>query len=230
MEYETQDGVGDAAQAFEGLRAEVVVTRRAVEALPRELAANQPPPPPDYRSDIGKVTQALLVVAGRLDVIEKHPALRLTPEQHRQAIASAGSELMRDAAGKLDNAACDHAQAARQLAGMIGTMRQQDSQWNWVFYTGLAACVAGILLSPFIASVLPFGLDGQIAARIMKADRWDAGWVLLRATDPGDANDAVAGFNLVQANRAALVACQEAAAKAGRDQMCDVIVKVPVGQ
>lgn len=137
MEHEAQDEVGgviqgshgsqdrgndhgeDTAQAFEDLRAEVSVMRRAVEALPRALAANQPPPP-DYRSDVGKVVQMLAAVVGRLDVIEKHPALRLTPEQHRQAVASAGSELMRDAAGKLDQAARGHAQAAGQLAGMIG--------------------------------------------------------------------------------------------------------------
>jgi len=153
----------------------------------------------------------------------------LTPDEHRQAIARAGSELMRDAAGRLDKAARDHAQAGGQLADMIGTIREQDSQWKWVVCTGLATFVAGMLLSPFFASVLPFGLDGQVAALIMKANRWDAGWALIQAGDATDGNYASYGYNLVQANRDALTACQQAADKAGRDQKCQIIVKAPVG-
>lgn len=219
--------IGDPAQAFEDLRAEVSVMRRAVEGLPRALAENLPPAPPDYRSDVGKVAQVLAAVVGRLDVIEKHPALRLTPEQHRQAIAREGNELMGAAAGKLDQAAQAHERARGDLAGLIGTMRGQASQWNWVFYTGLVACVAGLLLSPLLASVLPFGLNGQVAALVMKDSRWGAGWDLLRAADPGDAGDAAAGYNLVQTNRAALAICQQAAAKEEKEQKCQVVVKVP---
>jgi len=224
---EPGDQAGDPARAFEDLRAEVSIMRRAVEALPRALAENLPPAPPDYRSDIGKVTQALLAVVGRLDVIEKHPALRLTPEQHRQAIASAGSELMRGAAGKLDKATEKHAQAAEQFAGMIGTIREQDSQSKWVAYTALATFVAGILFSPFLAAVLPYGLDGRVAALIMQEDRWDAGWDLLKAGNPAGRDDAAYGYNLVQANRDAIHACQQSALKAGKDQKCQIIVKVP---
>ncbi len=219
------DQANDPARAFEDLRAEVSVMRRAVEALPGVLIDSLPPSPPDYRSDVGKVAQALAVVVGRLDVIEKHSALRLTPEQHRQAIAREGNELMRDAAGALQAATQEQNRVRGELAGMIGTMRGQDSQWNRVFYTGLVACVAGILLSPFLASVLPFGLNGQVAALVMRDSRWGAGWDLLRAANPGDASDAAAGYNLVQANRAALVACLHEAIKEEKDQKCTLMVK-----
>jgi hypothetical protein len=57
---------------------------------------------PDYSLDLGRMAKGLAVVYGQLDAINKHPALRMTPELHRQAIAQAGSELMRDAAQKLD--------------------------------------------------------------------------------------------------------------------------------
>ncbi|OYV32135.1 MAG: hypothetical protein B7Z81_13155 [Acidocella sp. 20-61-6] len=221
------DQAGDPTRAFEDLRAEVSVMRRAVEALPGILIDSLPSAPPDYRSDVGKVAQVLAAVVGRLDVIEKHPALRLTPEQHRQAIAREGNELMRDAAGNLHAATLEQNRARGELAGMIGTMRGQDSQWNWVFYTGLVACVVGMLLSPFLASVLPFGLNGQVAALVMRDSRWGAGWDLLRAANPGDADDAAAGYNLVQSNRAALIACQQGATKEGKDQKCTITVKAP---
>ena len=70
---------GDAARAFEDLRAEVSVLRRSVELLPEEWEANQPP---DYTESLGQITQGLSKVVGRLQVIEQHPALKSTPAQY----------------------------------------------------------------------------------------------------------------------------------------------------
>ncbi len=215
---------GDPARAFEDLRAEISVLRRAVEALPVALEDNRPP---DYSPDLGRIVQGLNHVGATLGAIEKHPALRLTPEQHQVAIARAGDGLLREAAQKLEHAAQEAQCARQQLGGMIGTIREQNAQWNWVFYTGLAALMAGLLLSPLFAGALPFGLDGRVAALIMKDSRWGAGWDLLRAADPGDAGDAAVGYNLVQTNRAALAICQQAAAREGKEQRCQVVVKVP---
>ena len=66
----------------------------------------------------------------RLAGIEMHPALRLTPEQHQQAVAQAGNVLMREAAQKLDRAAQDAERERHQLAGLIGAVRKQDEQRN----------------------------------------------------------------------------------------------------
>ncbi|OYV47889.1 MAG: hypothetical protein B7Z77_11525 [Acidocella sp. 20-58-15] len=221
------DGVGDAARAFEDLRAEVSVMRRAVEALPSAMADSLPPAAPDYRSDVGKVAQVLAAVVGRLDVIEKHPALKETPESYAAQIENAGKSVLSEPKVELGRAITETRTTSRELADMIGTLRGQASQWNRVFYTGLVAYVAGLLLSPFFASYLPFGWDGTVASIVMdQPDRWDTGWALLRAAKPGDATNASTGYNLVQANQAALVACQQAAAKEGKDQKCTVIVKV----
>ncbi len=50
----------DPTQAFEDLRAEVSVMRRAVEALPGAWEENQPP---DYSPDLGRIAKGLAVVA-----------------------------------------------------------------------------------------------------------------------------------------------------------------------
>jgi hypothetical protein len=84
-----------------------------------------------------------------------------------------------------------------------------------------------LLASPFVLGELPFGWNLSAAATVMKADRWDAGWALLRAADPGGAGSAVAGYNLVQANRDALVSCQQEVAREGKDQKCTITVKAP---
>ena len=92
-------GAADPAQAFEDLRAEVSELRRALEALPGAWEEGRPP---DYTPSLGTIAQGLAAVDSRLAGIEKHPALRLTPEQHQQAVAQAGNTLMREAAQKLD--------------------------------------------------------------------------------------------------------------------------------
>jgi hypothetical protein len=89
-----EDGTVDAARAFEALR--------AVEALPAAWAASRPP---DTTPTLGGIVKGLAGVAGRLEAIERHPVLRLTPEQHRQALAQASGGLLRDTARELERAA-----------------------------------------------------------------------------------------------------------------------------
>ena len=68
---EEPDGAADPAQAFEDLRAEVSVLRRAVEALPGAWEDSRPP---DCTPSLGTIAKGLAVVAGQLDAIRKHPA------------------------------------------------------------------------------------------------------------------------------------------------------------
>lgn len=212
----------DPTQAFEDLRAEVSVMRRAVEALPGSWEENQPP---DYSPDLGRIAKGLAVVAGQLDAINKHPALTMTPEQYRQAIAQAGNTLVREAVQKLDRATQDAERERQQLAGQIGTIRKQDEQRNWLIYTGLAAFVVALLLSPFLYAALPFGLNGRVAALVMNTDRWDAGEALMKADSPDGWNSAVNAWNLVRANQKEIAACSEEAGRTKRDQRC--IITVP---
>ncbi len=67
---------------------------------------------------------------------------------------------------------------------MIGTVRTQRKQLEWLAITATAALIAGLLLSPFAARWLPFGWDAGIAATILHADRWSAGQTLMKSTNP----------------------------------------------
>ena len=88
---------------------------------------------------------------------------------------------MREAAQKLDRAAQDAERERHQLAGLVGTVRKQDEQRNWLLWAASGALVVGLLVSPFVAGVLPFGGDSAVAAVIMNADRWNAGIALMQA-------------------------------------------------
>jgi hypothetical protein len=222
MEDEAEHhGAADPAQAFEDLRAEVSVLRRAVEALPAAWGENQAP---DYTPSLGAIVNGLAAVDGRLAGIETHPALRLTPEQHQQAVAQAGNMLMREAVQKLDRAAQDAERERHQLAGLIGAVRKQDEQRNWLLWAASGALVVGLLVSPFVAGVLPFGGDSAVAAVIMKADRWNAGIALMQAGSPDGWRGVAGASDLVRVNQEALAACREAAAKTKKEQRCTITV------
>lgn len=211
----------DPAQAFEALRAEVGALRRVVEALPEALEDARAP---DYGSELGHMAKSLAVAATKLEAMEKHPALRSTPEQHQAAVARAGEGLMRDALQKLDRATQEAERERHQLSRMIGTVRDKRDQRFWLIAVPAMVGLLMACVSPIYLGWLPWGLSGQAAAMVMRATRWDAGWALLHAADPAGEEQAAAGFNLVKANRKELTSCREAAARTKKDQRCTITV------
>jgi ElaB/YqjD/DUF883 family membrane-anchored ribosome-binding protein len=212
---------GDAARACEDLRAEVSVLRRAVESLSEEWEANQPP---DYTESLGQITQGLSKVVGRLQSIEQHPALNATPAQYQAAILAAGRDLMSQAAGRIDQATDVFKREQQNLASVIGTVRVQRKQWEWLTITAASALLVGLLLSPFAARLLPFGWDAGVAATILHADRWSAGQALMKSTNPTGWATLNAEMNLAEANHDALTACREAAVRTKKEQRCTIVV------
>ncbi len=213
-----------AERAFEALRAEVAAVRQVVGALPEALKRSRGG---DITLTLGSIAQELQTVGETLQRIEQHPAIRMTPEAHQRALLVAGGALMRDTVRSLDGAVRAAEHERRELAGLIGSMRGQRQQWQWLAWTGGAALLLGLLLSPAIARVLPFGLDGEIAAFIMQANRWEAGNALMRAQDPKAWRVLMAAGKLTVDNSTALGACREAAAKTKKEQRCIFVVPVP---
>jgi hypothetical protein len=192
MTEDTVDPASDAAQAFEDLRAEVLVMRRAMETLPGAWQENQPP---DYSPDLGRIAKGLTVVAAQLDDINKHPALRMTPEQHRQAIAQASNGLIREAVEKLDRATYDVERERQQLANLIGVVRDKRDQRFWLIAIPVMIAFVTLLASPVLLGWLPFGLPSQAAALIMNEDRWDAGQTLMSEASPDSYEKMVTLYN-----------------------------------
>lgn len=151
--------------------------------------------------------------------------LRLTPDAHRQAVAEAGDVLMRNAARKLDQATEEAAFERDRLAGMIGAARSKGEQRSWLLAIGIVALVAGLLLSPWMAGMLPLGPKSRVAALVMRADRWDAGAALMQAGNPEGWREVVDASELVRVNQEALKTCRQAA-KAKKDQRCPINVPV----
>src|SRR3546814_6417993 len=90
----TYDGEDQAAQAFESLRAEVSLMRRAVERLAAERA--EVPDVPDYSETLGVISRNLSATAQRVDALVKSPALSLTPEETGRQIDAASFKARRE--------------------------------------------------------------------------------------------------------------------------------------
>jgi hypothetical protein len=127
---------------------------------------------------------------------------------------------------ELDDATAAAVAERRDLAAMIGTMRGQWKQWEWLGWTGIAAFFLGLLISPMFARMLPFGWDGHVAAFIMQADRWGAA-ALMQAHRPEAWRDLESAAALLSPNIAALAACRDAAAKSKKERHCSVVVPAP---
>ena len=214
----------DAAQAFEELTAEIAALKASVDELASGIYAH---PPPDYTTSLGAIAKGLTEVSGRLAQIEQHPALRVTPANFGEAVARAGSGAMREAVNQLDQARRDSERMIHGLAEIIGSARTQDRQFKWVAITAAVALAGGLIVSPFLARLLPFGIDGRMAATIMGADRWNAGAALMAAQSPEAWRVLMDAGKLTADNSAALAACRDAAAKAKKEQHCTVVVLAP---
>lgn len=216
-----EDHVGDPAQAFEDLRAEVSVLRRAIEALPATMRENRPP---DYSADLGVLGKGLDEIGEQLEAFQKSPALMMSPEAQGQAIARAGNNLVREAAQRLDRAAQTIEDERGRLAGIVGQAWAQDQQFKLICWAAGIGVAVGLVLSPLIAGFLPFGLNTRVAALVMRDDRRAAGEALMRAGNPAGWAQLDADTHLVSDNREAVDACRAALAKTGKAQRCFVIV------
>jgi uncharacterized protein DUF6118 len=130
------DESGSAERAFKALTAEVGGTRQTIRALQESLERQRPV---DTTETLGVIVSRLNTVTQSLAVIEKHPALKLTPEQHARAVVLAGEGLLREAVQKFDGAARDFTFAQRELVQTVGTIRERHQQWEWLAWSGLAA-------------------------------------------------------------------------------------------
>jgi Family of unknown function (DUF6118) len=166
-------------------------------------------------------------VGEQLETILKSPALTRTPEQQGQAIANAGSNLIREAAQRLDRAAQEAERERSRLSGIIGQAWAQDRQFRLLCWTGGGALAVGLLLSPIVAGVLPFGLNGRVAALVMREDQWTAGSDLMRRGNPQAWNRFSTDAAAMSDNRESIDACRAALVRTGNSQRCVVTLAPP---
>jgi len=180
-------GEGDAAGAFEALRAEVAALRRGVELIYRqqqEAAGAAGPAPVDYSPTLGGMAKTLQAVEGRLQAIEGKPAMALTPSRFEADIRAAGHWAGEQGASAVRAAVAALEAAKRELEGVLAGARTRREQWAWVGVTAVLGVLGGVLLW-FMAALVPWGVGHRLAAALVDTGgRWKAGEMLMYEADP----------------------------------------------
>jgi hypothetical protein len=182
MSHEPEDD-GDAARAFEALREEVAALRRGVELVYRQ-GQQSGTIAPDYSPTLGKMEKALQAIAGRLEAVERQPALRLTPASFRSEIDNVALSVVGAASRPFADAVQEVRGAARDLKTLAGRVREQREQRLWLLTTGVLGLMFGVGLWYVVAGLLPRAVGDGIAASLIGGDRWHAGQTLMEEASP----------------------------------------------
>lgn len=198
-----------AAAAFEALREEVALVRRAVAGLAAERATI-----PDYSETLGQILQATTVSARRFKALAELPAFRLTPEIIGRQIDNAAQTARRADRAALAEASADVRQVGQDLSVQLQSARAAKRQRIWLIASGLVGLVAGMALWAVVTGFLdpPPPIDHRSpeakAAAILGLDQVAAGEHLIQTAAPQLWQDLVLGDHIVIANRKALKVCR----------------------
>lgn len=228
QETESEESAVDAAQAFEALQAEVALQRQAIEALGEALDnILEGRALPNLSPDIARILQGQAQVGQQVEMLRQHPALKLTPAQHGEALAQAGSTVVREAVQQLRIATqaveCDRA----QLRELVGSVQAHGRHRRRLWWAASLALAAGLLVSPLLLRSLPIGWSSQAAAFLVKQDRWAGGALMMELESPSQWLGMAEAMRLARTNEAALVGCRSLAAKTRREQRCAIVVPAP---
>ena len=164
-----------AERAFEAIRAEVAAMRRHLE----EGASA-----PDYSPTLGAMAKELKAVSARLDGIEQHPALRMTPASYRREIEALARSTATVASRPYADSLRDAQAVTRQLEALAGRVRDRREQQRSLAIAAGFGVVGGVLLWLLLVELLPGGAGTWLAARPFGGSRWNAGAALMREADP----------------------------------------------
>ena len=212
VDEEHQDSGDAAAEAFEEVRAEVTLLRRAIERLAAERA--EVSEQPDYSETLGRLTKATVAAAQRLDVLAKAAEDGVAPRYVADRIAAAGSGARVEDQRMIATARQGLEDATRALHGYVVSARRGDEQNRWLAWSAIGGVVLGMFLWAALAGAVARAVPEswlwpeRMAARTLRLGAWAASRRLAVVSRPETWNMMVAGAIVIQENREAIERCR----------------------
>ena len=222
------EGPNEAAQAFQELRAEVTLMRRAIERLTAERM--EVPEAPDYSETLGVIANNITATAQRVDMLVKSPMLAMTPEQLAGRITAAASTARQEDRQTIATARTGLGDVTRQLHSYVVSARRGDEQNRWLMWSAIGGIVVGMILWAVFAGIVARAVPAswqwpeKMAARSLDLPMWEGGQRLMRTSAPDAFANIAAGDRIVTANRQALEVCRKRADREGKTVRCTVSV------
>ena len=210
-----------AAEAFEGVRGELALLRRAIEGI---AARDDRPEPPDYSETLGQITKLATATYQRAEILRKATEEETVARQVAARITGAVAEdrqAVKTAAGELRD-------ATRALQAVTVSARRSDEQNRWLAWTAIGGIVVGMIVwavfAGIVARAVPAGWQWpeKMAARTLAMPMWEGGQRMMRSAGPEAFANIAAGDRIVTANRHTLEACRKRADKARKPLPCTI--------
>lgn len=174
----------DLAQAFEALRGEVSLTRRALEGL---TAARERIP--DYSPTLAKLGKQIEVTIAQTEAIRQAPAITLTRDGVAKRMIEASVLVRAEDARLLHETRDALSRSIGKIDGIVERGQAAARQWRDKLWCAAGGVIAGILLWSVLPGPIARSLPASwhvpewMAARTMGMTRHEAGQALLRS-DP----------------------------------------------
>ena len=221
---------GDAAaEAFEAMRGELALLRRAVEGLAAERA--QAPEPIDYSETLGKITKGLNAALHRVDVLAKAAEDGVAPRYVADRIVAAGGSARAEDQRTIATARQGFEDATRALHGRVASARHRDEQNRWLMFAAIGGVIVGMILWAAIGGMIARATPNswrwpeRMATRTLGGTTWEGARRLATVNGPDTWNARVAGAAIGQGNEEALERCARAANKANEPVRCTVRIR-----
>jgi len=215
-----------AAEAFEGVRGELALLRRAIEGI---AARDDRPEPPDYGETLGQITKLANATLQRAEFMRKAIEEEAVARQVANRIAGAVAEdrqAVKTAAGELRD-------ATRALQGITASARRAEDQKRWVMLAAIGGIVVGMIVwavcAGIVARSVPAGWQWpeRMAARTLDMPMWEGGQRMMRTAAPEAFANIAAADRIVTANRETIEGCSKAAARKHETVRCTIRVGAP---
>lgn len=212
-----------AAEAFEGVRGELALLRRAIEGI---AARDDRPEPPDYSETLGQLTKLATATYQRAEILRKAAEEETVARQVAARITGTVAEdrkAVKTAAGELRD-------ATRVLQGVTVSARRSDEQNRWLAWTAIGGSVVGMVAWAVFAGIVARAVPAswqwpeKMAARTLAMPMREGGQRMMRTAAPEAFANVAAADRIVTANRKALEICQKRAAKTRQAERCVVSV------
>ena len=139
---------------------------------------------PDYSPTLGQMEKALRTIAGRLEAVERQPALTLTPARFRTEIDSVAHGAVSTISRPFIEAVQEARAAARDLKALTGRVHERREQRTWLLTAGALGLIVGVGFWYVAAGVLPRSAGDWMAASLIGGTRWQAGATLMEEASP----------------------------------------------
>lgn len=220
------DGEDQAEQAFENLRAEVSLMRRAVERLAAERA--EMPEAPDYSETLGVISRNLSGTAQRVDALVKSPALALTPGELNRQIVEVGSAGRSEDRRAIAAARQTIEEVATKMGRQLDSHVMADEQRRRLWRVGLGGLALGMLLWAIVAGPIARTMPAswlwpeRMAARTLRMPMWEGGQRMMEGASPTAFRAIVRADRIVTANRETMEGCSKAATRTRETVRCTI--------